>query len=389
MSNAKDSGLLKVEFFSRIDHINASEWNALNANNYPFSQYEFLAALESSQCVGSDTGWRPSHIAVRRHKELIAIMPSYLKDHSYGEYVFDWSWAQAYQQHGLDYYPKLISAIPFTPVPGNRLLVKEGENPTELIAKIIEEITAASEQKHWSGWHLLFPEADLRTACSELNLLQREDVQFHWHNHNYQTFGDFLATLRSTKRKQIRRERRKVAEQNVVMSRYTGNEISAEVLESFYICYCQTYLRRSGHSGYLNQTFFEQVIAQLGEKTMICLATKEDRPVAASLFFFDDVKLYGRYWGCMQDIDCLHFEACYYQGIDFAIEKGLTEFNPGTQGEHKLVRGFEPVKTYSLHWIKDQEFRPAIADFIKREADYKTQYQEAARDALPFRQNKI
>ena len=387
MSGAKSADILTVEFFSQINQIDASEWNALNANNYPFSQYEFLASLESSKCVGGNSGWQPCHIVVKRKDKLIAVMPSYLKDHSYGEYVFDWSWAQAYQQHGLDYYPKLISAIPFTPVPGNRLLCEKTENPTEIIETISKVIRHRAEQDSWSGWHLLFPESNLRTACSKLDLLQREDVQFHWCNNNYQNFEDFLATLRSTKRKQIRRERRKVAEQNVSMHRYTGSDISAEILQSFYICYCQTYLRRSGHSGYLNQKFFEQVISLLGEQTMICLAMRENQAIAASLFFFDDLNLYGRYWGCIEDIDCLHFEACYYQGMEFAIEKNLMTFNPGTQGEHKLVRGFEPTKTYSLHWIKDASFRSAIADFIEHESDYKTQYQEAARDALPFRKN--
>ncbi len=381
-----NSSDLQIEFLPSINDIAPADWNSLNQNDYPFTQHQFLSALETSDCVGKDTGWHPRHIAIYRGDKLIAAMPCYRKDHSYGEYVFDWSWAQAYQQNGLDYYPKLVSAIPFTPVPGPRLLTEKGENKSILMQAVIQAIHSRAKSAGYSGWHVLFPETDLLEGSSDLKMLKREDVQFHWHNHNYQSFDDFLGTLRSSKRKQLRRERRIVSEQGIAMRRYSGDQIDSKILENFYICYCQTYLRRSGHSGYLNQRFFESVIESLGDQTMIVLAIRDEKPVAASLFFFDSTKLYGRYWGCTADVDCLHFEACYYQGIEFAIERGLTEFNPGTQGEHKLVRGFEPTKTYSLHWVQDQRFQNALEEFMQRESEHKTEYQLAAREALPFRQ---
>ena len=389
-ASQSDNEVLEIDFLQDIGEIDPALWNRLASSDleiksYPFTQHEFLSALESSKCIGEDSGWLARHIVVYRNKELVAAMPCYRKDHSYGEYVFDWSWAQAYQQHGLDYYPKLLTAIPFTPVPGTRLLCDERENPREIVSAVFAAIKLRAQKAGYSGWHLLFPESDLLSQCSDLPTLKREDVQFHWHNQDYRSFEDFLAMLRSSKRKQLRRERRIVNDQGVEMRRYTGGAIDDWVLQNFYLCYCQTYLRRSGHSGYLNQKFFEQITQTLGEQMMIVLAIKEDKAIAASLFFFDDTNLYGRYWGCIEDIDCLHFEACYYQGIEFAIEKNIQTFNPGTQGEHKLVRGFEPTKTFSLHWVENAQFQNALEDFMQRESEYKTEYQDAARDALPFR----
>lgn len=378
---------LRIEFVPKISDIGQQQWAELNSSNHPFTRYDFLAALEASACVGDDTGWIARHILVLRDDKPIAVMPSYLKQHSYGEYVFDWSWAQAYAEAGLDYYPKLISAIPFTPVPGPRLLCSAEENRQELMSDIFEAIQSKARTEGFSGWHLLFPQQELEDG-SELPMLQRQDIQFHWHNQNYQCFDDFLATLRSSKRKQLRRERRIVAEQGVQMRRYTGAEITPWVLENFYICYCQTYLRRSGHSGYLNQKFFETIVETMADQMMVVLAIQDDQAIAASLFFYDKNNLYGRYWGCMRDIDCLHFEACYYQGIEFSIERKLQKFNPGTQGEHKLVRGFEPIKTYSLHWVKDHRFQNALKDFMQRESEHKSEYQAAARECLPFKRDQ-
>ena len=383
---------LRVEFVPRIAEIGRQQWDQLSSldgpQSYPFTRYEFLAALESSACVGATTGWLAQHIVVFRGDKLVAAIPSYLKSHSYGEYVFDWSWAQAYAEAGLDYYPKLISAVPFTPVPGPRLLCSESEKTEELVFEIFTAIKTHVQSDNLSGWHLLFPLREILEPFKGQGLLTREDIQFHWHNQSYKKFDDFLATLRSSKRKQIKRERRIVADQLVQMRRYSGADIDPWVLENFYICYCQTYLRRSGHRGYLNQEFFESIVKTMADQMMIVLALKDDRAVAASLFFFDNDNLYGRYWGYISDIDCLHFEACYYQGIDFAIERQLQRFNPGTQGEHKLVRGFEPTKTYSLHWVADVRFQNALEDFMQREAQYKTDYQAAAKENLPFRRGQ-
>lgn len=383
---------LRIEFISEIAQIGEREWNQLGSNseppNYPFTRHEFLSALEQTKCVGSDSGWLARHLVAYRGNKLVAALPSYVKSHSYGEYVFDWSWAQAYAQAGLEYYPKLISAIPFTPVPGPRLICDSDENCTDLMTRIFGSVQAHLKEEDYSGWHLLFPQTALMEACQEIPFLTREDIQFHWSNNNYQSFDDFLSTLRSSKRKQLRRERRIVADQGIEMQRYSGSEITPWVLDNFYICYCQTYLRRSGHRGYLNQKFFQKIAETMADQMMIVLALKDGQPIASSLFFFDRNNLYGRYWGAIRDIDCLHFEACYYQGIDFAIERNLLKFNPGTQGEHKLVRGFKPTKTHSLHWVQEPQFQNALEDFMQRESEYKAEYQAAAEECLPFRRDQ-
>lgn len=378
---------LRIEFVSRIAAVDADLWQKLSSEDHPFCRYEYLAALESSDSVGGDTGWIPQHALIYQGEQLIAAMPSYLKYHSYGEYVFDWSWAQAYERAGLEYYPKLISAIPFTPVPGPRLLAGDREDRKSLMAILFQAIEAKIKKDGLSGWHLLFPQQQLTDACATLPMLQRQDVQFHWRNNHYQSFDDFLASLRSSKRKQLRRERRIVADQGVQLQRYSGTGISPDIIDNFYLFYRQTYLRRSGHSGYLTRAFFETIASTMADQMMIAMATKEGTAIAASLFFFDSKQLYGRYWGSTEDIDCLHFEACYYQGIEFAIERKLQSFNPGTQGEHKLVRGFEPTKTQSLHWVADPRFQAALEDFMLHESAHKEEYRNLAQDHLPFKRS--
>ncbi len=378
---------LRVEFVASITSVDAGQWQLLNKEHHPFCSHEYLSALESSGCVGDDTGWKADHALIYRGEQLVAAMPSYLKYHSYGEYVFDWSWAQAYDRAGLNYYPKLISAIPFTPVPGPRLLSDDREDRKNLLAILFEAIQYKVENNGFSGWHLLFPQEDLVEACADLPVLKREDIQFHWHNNNYQSFDDFLASLRSAKRKQLRRERRIVSDQDVKLKRFSDADINPEIIDTFYLFYRQTYLRRSGHSGYLTREFFETIAATMADQMMIVMAEKAGAVIAASLFFFDRQQLYGRYWGSTEEIDCLHFEACYYQGIEFAIERNLLSFNPGTQGEHKLVRGFEPTKTHSLHWVKDPRFQAALEDFMQHERAHKNEYQNLARDHLPFKRS--
>lgn len=378
--------MLSAEFVQAISDIGEQDWEALRSHDYPFTRYAYLHTLEATGCVGGNSGWQPKHLILKDGTGVKALLPLYRKDHSYGEYVFDWSWAQAWAQAGLNYYPKLVCAIPFTPVPGPRLLTDSSIPNGQLCQIASSAIQKRCEEAGYSGWHLLFPEPEQREAFKP-GMLERNDVQFHWHNQDYVNFDDFLSGLRSNKRKQIRRERRRVAEQGVTLKRLSGEQLDSESIDAFYDCYCETYLRRSGHTGYLNREFFEQISNQMAEQMMLVLAYREELTIAASLFFFDSEALYGRYWGALDDVDCLHFEACYYQGIEFAIERGLHTFNPGTQGEHKLVRGFEPVSTSSLHWVADARFRPALQDFLKRERDYKTQYSKAAENCLPFHKN--
>jgi predicted N-acyltransferase len=380
---------MHCKFYSAIADIEASLWNSLFDSQNPFVQHAFLLALEESGCVNSETGWQPQHMMLMDGDEPLAVMPMYAKNNSYGEFVFDWGWAEAYQRHGLNYYPKLVTAIPFSPVAGPRVGISSTAEPDEVFSALLNAIHQLTASHHYSGWHLLFPGQRLRAALvgmmDEGAFLDREAVQFHWFNRDYRTFDDFLATLRSSRRKNVKRERRKVAEQGVSIQRKAGAEISDEEWQGFYHCYMSTYRKRSGHDGYLNQDFFDRLRETMSEQLMLVVARFEEEIVASSLFLYDNNRLYGRYWGALKDVSCLHFEACFYQGIEFCIEHGIQKFDPGTQGEHKLMRGFEPVKSASYHWIADDRFRAAIADFLDHEKRGTDEYQQQAETFLPYK----
>ena len=391
---------MQYRFLDSISEIEAERWNSLLKDNYPFAQHQFLSALETSSCVDAESGWIPRHLILEESNRIVAALPLYEKSHSYGEYVFDWAWADAYHRYGRPYYPKLISAIPFTPVTGPRVLTNPEDNLEDILPQIMEAILDICRQKSFSSWHLLFPDDSLKKKLEAIDgnagsahLMRRDAVQFHWMNRDinsgdlYSDFDHFLQGFRSSKRKQIRRERRKVAEQGLILERKSGTEIRESDWQAFYACYQATYLKRSGHTGYLNLDFFQEIAQSLSHQCMIVTVTLDGSPVASSLFFFDDDCLYGRYWGALSNFDCLHFEACYYQGIEFAIERRIKRFDPGTQGEHKLVRGFEHVKTCSYHWIADPEFSAAIDEFLIRERQHNDRYQEAAAEHLPFHRN--
>ena len=376
---------MKFRFIHSLSEINAKQWDDLRQGSYPFLSHAFLSALEESGSVGTNTGWSPQHLVGEDDGKLLLAMPLYLKTHSYGEYVFDWQWAQAFEHHGRQYYPKLLSAVPFTPASGPRVLTHT-ELDNQTLSNAFDFIKAFTIKHSISSWHLLFPNENLAALLNaEKEMMLRQDVQFHWKNNDYANFDAFLGALRSTKRKQIRRERRKVAEQDIKLIQKSGADLSNEDWQDFYRAYCATYYKRSGHAGYLNKAFFEQIANTMSDQIMLVLAYQHDEFLASSLFFFDDHSLYGRYWGALEEADCLHFEACYYPGIDFAIDRGLQTFNPGTQGEHKLVRGFEPVKTNSYHWIADSEFATAISHYLARERASINDYQQAAADYLPFK----
>ncbi len=377
--------------YSSIADIPATLWNGLFDSENPFVQHAFLLALEQSGCVSAATGWQPRHLLLLEDEQPLAVMPLYAKHHSYGEFVFDWGWADAYAQHGLDYYPKLLTAIPFSPVAGPRAGVSVEARADEIFAAMMAGIRQLALQESYSSWHLLFPGQQLQQVLAGLHdgdaFLQREAVQFHWFNRAYRNFDDFLATLRSSRRKNLNRERRLIREAGVTLQRKCGAEISDEEWQGFYRCYTATYQKRSGHDGYLNCEFFDLLRQTMAEQLMLVVARRADRIVACSLFLHDSRRLYGRYWGALEDISCLHFEACFYQGIEFCIERGINEFDPGTQGEHKLMRGFEPVRSASFHWIADPRFRTAIAEFLKHEKRAVDQYEQAAEGYLPFRKN--
>jgi len=386
---------MQTRILSSITDVHQDEWNSLVPDDYPFAKHQFLLALEKSDSVSTNSGWTPRHVILEDQDGIALAMPMYEKTHSYGEYVFDWQWANAFERYGRAYYPKLLTAIPFTPATGPRILCRDSAKADGLSAELIEtlrtSIQALAESGLYSSWHLLFAnEKDQHALANQPNVMRRQDVQFHWHNLDpvsgepYRDFDHFLQGFRSSKRKQIKRERRKVAEQDVDVRRVSGAQITDKDWHAFYQCYQATYLKRSGHSGYLNKDFFDFIATDLSDQCMLVSAYRNDAVIACSLFFFDQHSLYGRYWGALSDIDCLHFEACYYQGIEFAIERGLEHFNPGTQGEHKLVRGFQPTKTHSFHWVADPEFARAIGDFLNRERSHTDRYKEATEQCLPF-----
>jgi len=377
------------KFFSAIADIPASLWNELFDSENPFVQHAFLLALEESGCASPGTGWQARHMMLMDEDRPLAVVPLYARSDSYGEFVFDWGWAEAYQRHGLNYYPKLITAIPFSPVAGPRIGVSKEADPKQIFAALLDALHQLAEEYNYSSWHLLFPGQRLQTALLELKeegaFLHREAVQFHWYNRDYRQFDDFLGTLRSSRRKNVKRERRMVKEQGISLQRKCGSEISDDEWAGFYDCYMSTYRKRSGHDGYLNRNFFDRLRASMASRLMLVVARHDDEICACSLFLFDGNRLYGRYWGALQEFSCLHFETCFYQGIEFCIENRLKEFDPGTQGEHKLLRGFEPVRSASYHWIADGRFRAAIADFLTHEKRNTDRYKEQAETFLPYR----
>lgn len=376
---------LTIRAVRSIGDIAEATWDQFSGAANPFLRHRFLNALETSGCTTTTTGWTPSHLMFYRGDELIGVAPAFQKAHSRGEYVFDWAWADAYQRYGLDYYPKLLMAVPFTPSAGSRLLLAKharfGLRPGELnhaLDRIAMELGVHS-------WHLLFPNAEDQTLLQAPGRLHRLGCQFHWFNRNYQTFEDFLATLTSRKRKSIRKERRQVSDQAISFRHYSGHDLPDHVLSAFYVFYQATYLKR-GQRPYLNLPFFRALQANQPDQMHVIMAVKDGEMIAGALFLMGADTLYGRYWGCLEEYNHLHFETCYYQGIELAINKGFQCFDAGAQGEHKLVRGFEPVLTHSYHWIAHPGFRDAIARFTEEEAGEVTAYREAALNVLPYRQ---
>ncbi len=379
---------LTLQFEQSLLNIKPDEWNALNITGNPFLKYEFLAALETSGSVSNSTGWQPSHLTARNtERQLIAVIPSYIKQHSYGEYVFDWSWADAYSHYGHDYYPKLLSAIPFTPSVGPRLLAASQEQLKDTSGYVLEAIKAYAEKKDLSSWHLLFPNPASLDLLNDKQVMVRKGCQFQWSNQQYSSFNEFLDQMASRKRKNIKKERRQVSDQCIQFIHFEGKDITQDALDKFYIFYHATYLKR-GQQGYLNQSFFQKIRATMPDNLLLVMAEKEGEFVAGALFLKDSETLYGRYWGCLDEYKQLHFETCYYQGIDYCIQHQLKRFDAGAQGEHKIQRGFKPTPTYSLHWIKNRDFHAPIRDFIKRETDQIDQYIEDANRYLPFK-NKL
>ena len=369
-----------------LAHLPAEAWDACAGTANPFVRHAFLSALEESGAVSADTGWAPQHLIIDDGVGGIsACAPLYLKSHSYGEYVFDWGWAEAWERAGHDYYPKLQCAVPFTPVTGPRLMVRPGET-APLREALLGGMMQLAERHEVSSFHITFPTEDEWNLMGKAGLLQRVGQQYHWENRGYESFDDFLAELSSRKRKAIRKERRAVEEAGVEMSTLRGREITEAHWDAFYGFYLNTSDRKWGPT-YLNRAFFSLLHQSMCDDVVLVLARRDDQPVGGALNLIGGDTLYGRYWGCSEHYKFLHFEACYYRAIDFAIEHGLKRVEAGAQGPHKVQRGYLPSPTYSGHWIADARFRNAVAQFIEQERQMVEMEGEALAEASPFRKD--
>lgn len=374
---------MRTEIHESIADLKASEWNALAGTRYPFMRHEFLLAAENTGCTGEAAGWLARHVALYDvNGKLCAAMPLYEKSHSWGEFVFDWSWAQAYERIGLPYYPKLVSASPFTPAPSCRLMATGDD--AELKSELLRQALKHAKSDSCSSLHVLFPTNDELPALEAAGLKLRKDCQFHWHNHNYRNFEDFLAAFSSVKRKKARRDRRHVEEDGVRFRWLNGHQLDKSIWADVYALISITFMRR-GSLPYFSLDFFEQVSRQLPEEIAVVLAERNHELVAAAVFYRGRDTLYGRYWGSRSQVNALHFETCYYQGIEYCIEHGIRHFEPGTQGEHKISRGFTPVETWSAHWLARPEFFSAIERYLDEEKDYIDRYIDSVHAHSPFK----
>jgi predicted N-acyltransferase len=362
-----------------LDAVDPARWNALAAGN-PTLQHAFLDSLHRTGCASADAGWAPSYVTLWEDETLVGAAPLYAKSHSYGEYVFDWAWADAYERHGVPYYPKLLCAVPFTPATGPRLLAAD-DAVRERLARALLDTAKASRV---SSLHVLFPDEQDAAALRGLGLLERSGVQFHWRNPGYASFDAFLAALSHDKRKKIRQERRRVVDAGVTMKRLTGREASAADWDFFNRCYRRTY-REHRSTPYLSREFFGMIAERMPDNVLLVIAYHEGRPIAAALDLFSADALYGRYWGSTAYVPGLHFEACYYQAIEFCIERGIALFEGGAQGEHKHARGFTPEVTRSFHWLAHPAFERAIDEYLEREGAHIAAYVDELNDRSPFR----
>ena len=367
-----------IRILDSLAGVDPAAWDGL-AGPSPFLRHAFLHGLQIAGCATSKTGWTPCHLTLWRDEDLVGAMPLYLKDHSRGEYVFDWAWADAYHRHGLSYYPKLLCAVPFTPIGGPRVMAASERDRTTLLKAAL----TLAEEARASSLHILFPPEEVALECEKRGMMLRRGVQFHWTNPGYRTFEDFLAGLAREKRKKIRQERRRVREQGVTFRWLTGADATESDWVFFERCYRKTY-REHHSSPYLNLDFFLYIAAQMPQNLLLIEARVDDRPVAATFNVMADGAFYGRNWGAVTHIPLLHFEACYYQSIEYCIANGIQRFEGGAQGEHKMARGLMPVETVSAHWVAHGEFRRAIGDYLGRETRGIAQYVDELNEHSPY-----
>ena len=380
-----------LEILDRLSDVSAAEWNALLGSDCgPFLRHEFLSALEETGCVGGNTGWQVAHVVLKQNSQLIGAMPLYLKQHSYGEFVFDWSWAQAYEQQGLNYYPKALCAIPFTPVQGSRILCKPESSVVEIQKALIDGLKSLVIENGLSSAHILFPMDKQAEDLKEQGFLVRDSVQFHWHNQGFQSFEQFLSALTMKRRKNIRREREQVAREAISFRHVPGKDSSDQDWELFFDCYQNTYIEHQS-SPYLSEVFFKLWAKRMPDNLHLIFAERNGKPIAASLLVVDrqSSKVFGRYWGALEHVPCLHFETAYYQAIEYCIAENIQTFEGGAQGEHKMARGFLPTTIQSAHFIKDPRFAKAIGHFLDREHQGIGAYVDELAEHSPLKSTKV
>jgi uncharacterized protein len=375
---------MQAQFHNSIDEIDPASWNRLVRDDNPFLKHEFHAALEHHNCVGRRFGWQPKHLTVTRGGRIVGISPLYIKNNSYGEFVFDHAWADAYHRSGLHYYPKLISAIPYTPAYGERLLVDGAEDRIAVQRKMVDETLRMTKDLNLSSMHWLFTTDEEGELLKSVGMMERLGVQFHWQNRGYTSFDGFLETLTAKRRKNIKRERRKVAESGVTFRLLHGPEVSADEWQLFTEFYAKTFEERYSLPT-LNAGFFREIGKTLGSQVILVMAYHGSRCLAGALLYKSASVLYGRHWGGISNLDSLHFETCYYQGIEYAVAHKLKRFEPGAQGEHKIWRGFLPTVTRSYHWIADPQFSEAIENFLCRESPAIMDYMGELQKSTPYR----
>jgi predicted N-acyltransferase len=387
--HADDPALsLNARVLDRIDAVPAAAWDACAGPDNPFLRHAFLKALEDSGSVGRKTGWLPQHLVLEDETGLLhAAAPMYVKGHSQGEYVFDHGWADAFERAGGQYYPKLQVAVPFSPVPGPRLLVRQdAPDPVALREALVGALRSVGEQSRLSSLHVTFCRADEAAALGEAGFLHRIGVQYHWENAGYQGFDDFLAALNSRKRKALRKERAAIAEYGLTIRALSGGDLEPRHWDAFFAFYMDTGDRKWGRP-YLTRRFFDLLGETMANDVVLMFAEKDGRPIAGALNLKGTDCLYGRNWGCLAEAKFLHFELCYYQAIDYAIAHGLQRVEAGAQGEHKIQRGYLPVETHSAHWIAEKPFRDAVADFLTREARAMRNEIAGLMELSPFRKS--
>ncbi len=375
---------MRTEIVEKLSTIEPADWNRVAGPINPFIQYEFLIALERNRCL-DEFGWYSQHIVLYDDQDqLVAAMPMYLKDNSYGELVFDWAWADAYHRSGIPYYPKLVTAIPYTPATGPRILVEESHHYDEYAKQLTDSAIKHAESIKASSLHWLFTNKRDTDFLKSQGLSMRLGCQFHWQNLPYENFDDFLSHLSSSKRKKIKRERRQVKEQGIEIEVRHGDEMNEALWAIYHNFYSSTFAKKSGMAT-LSRDFFEEIGQSMPRNVVVVFAKHQNQYVASAFNMRDQSTLYGRHWGCSEEFHSLHFEACYYQGLDYCIEHGLNSFEPGAQGEHKISRGFLPTDTWSAHWISHPEFNQVIKNFTDQEQQGMQDYIDSLCDHSPFK----